>query len=678
MTAIPALLFFILALPPGSNPVVGQGPNDSAAASAQQATGGQATQPVAVASSARAEAYALFLQARQHEMDDDVDGAIKLYQDAARLDPSSGTILSELAGVYARQNKLREAITTAEAALKVAPDTVEAHAILGSIYAMYAQDRSARPTDAANAAEKDYATRAIDHFEAVLNARGATVGPDLLVTLGRLYLKVSAPEKAISVLTRFIDQEPDAMDGIALLAEAYSQAGRTDDAITLLARTAEQQPDFYPVLANLYERTGRWNEAADALGKAVARGTASAELKRRYAAALLGARRSGDAGKARDVLRQILDQNPKDTRAMYLLAEAQRDLNDLQAAEATARQLMAADPGGASGPYALAQVYEQEHDYRKVADTLQPVVDRIGPQDAAAAGIDLTPLLLHLGFAYLDLNEPDRAIAALQRARQGGSDNPTLDVGLVQAEMMAKRYTQAADAARKAREQHPGDSRFPRLEADALRQGGQMDRGVAILQEVQQAHPGDVTNYVALAELLMNGDRTAQAEGVLQQARSKFPDELSVLFTLGAVYERQKRYDQAEGAFKQVLARDPLHAQALNYLGYMLADRGQRLPEAVEYIRRALTIDPDNPAYLDSLGWAYFKMNRLDLAEANLRQASSDRPNDSAVQDHWGDLLLKLGRRDEAVAAWRRALAGDGQDINRAAIEAKIRTSEKK
>jgi tetratricopeptide (TPR) repeat protein len=173
----------------------------------------------------------------------------------------------------------------------------------------------------------------------------------------------------------------------------------------------------------------------------------------------------------------------------------------------------------------------------------------------------------------------------------------------------------------------------------------------------------------------LDGGRAEQAASVMRDARTRFPDDLSVLFQLGAVYERQKKYDEAEKAFKAVLARDPRDAHALNYLGYMLADRGLRLEESVAYIQRALDVEPNNPAYLDSLGWAYFKMNRLGPAELNLRQAAADRPRDSAVQDHWGDLLLKLGRREEALAAWKRALAGDGQDIDRAAIEGKIRSA---
>jgi tetratricopeptide (TPR) repeat protein len=653
------------------------GPPTEGRVIAQQASTGQDSR-TAAGSSGRGAAYALFLNGREAELDGNVDAAIALYQQAAKLDPASGEIPAQLAGLYARQNRLREAIAAAESALKIDPGTVEAHWVLGTIYAALAQSEESGRTAADRQAENDDARRATTHLEAVLNARGATADPVLFLTLGRLYLRTSDVDKAIALLERFNQQEPDTLDGTALLAEAYTEAGRTGDAIPLLARTAEHEPSLYPPLAELYERAGRWQDAADSYRRATEQGAGGPEVKRRWAAALLNSPRPGDPAKARDLLQQIVTDNPKDVRAVYLLAQAQRQSSDFTAAEATARRLMALDPDGVSGPYALAQVFDDQHEYRKVVETLQPVVDRFPAGQAAAKGIDLTPVLVHLGFAYLDLDEPDRAMAVLQRAKQGAAGNATIDVGLVQAELAAKRYAQAADQARQARAQHPDDYRLARLEAEALRQGGEMDRGVSILQQVQQAHPEDPSNYVALAELLMSGARNEQAAAVLQQAREKFPDDLAVLFDLGSAYEREKRFDAAETAFKGVLARDPLHAQALNYLGYMLADRGLRLPESVDYIRRALQVDPNNPAYLDSLGWAYFKMNRLDLAEPNLRRAATERPRDWAVQDHWGDLLAKLGRRGDAIAAWKRALAGQGDDIDRQAIEAKIRSAGEK
>jgi len=648
MIAVPVFLLSTLVVPAvGGMPCAGDCLPAEARVLCHQSASTQSSQAARDKPTGLGEAYYLFLRGRRLEEDGDISGAIKLYQEAARLDPSSGEIPAELAGLYARQNRLREAIAAAESALTINPDTLEAHRVLGSIYAAYAESGEPARTAAARQAEMDYAGKAIIHLEAVLNARGTTADSALLLALGQLYVKTSAFDKAIAVLTRFNEREPDAMEGVALHAE-------------------------------LYGRAGRWGDAADSYEKAIEQGAGSREVKRQWALALLNSQRPGDPTRARDVLQQILNEDPNDLRAIYLLAQAERQLNDYRAAEATSRRLIALDPGGASGPYALAQVYEQQREYGKVVETLQPVVDRITAADAASKGIDLTPLLVHLGFAYIDLDQPERAIAALQRAKQGAADDSTIEVGLVQAEITAGRYAQAADLAEKARDRHPDDFRLARLEADALRRSGQIYRGAAILQQIQQTHPDDASNYVALAELLMNGGRNEQAGRVLQEARLKFPDDLSVLFDLGAVYERQKLYADAEKAFKEVLARDPLHARALNYLGYMLADRGLRLQESVEYIRRALQVEPNNPAYLDSLGWAYFKMGRLDLAEPNLRQAAADLPRDSVVQDHWGDLLSKLGRRDEAIAAWKRALAGDGEDIDRAAIEAKIRSAAKK
>jgi tetratricopeptide (TPR) repeat protein len=88
----------------------------------------------------------------------------------------------------------------------------------------------------------------------------------------------------------------------------------------------------------------------------------------------------------------------------------------------------------------------------------------------------------------------------------------------------------------------------------------------------------------------------------------------------------------------------------------MLADRGVRLDEALGYIRKAVQLDPQNGAYLDSLGWAYFKLGKYDLAEENLRKASDRIGNDATVQDHLGDLFQRTGRLKLAAAHWERAI----------------------
>src|SRR5437762_8606639 len=110
----------------------------------------------------------------------------------------------------------------------------------------------------------------------------------------------------------------------------------------------------------------------------------------------------------------------------------------------------------------------------------------------------------------------------------------------------------------------------------------------------------------------------------------------------------------------------------------MLAERGERLEESVDFVKKALQIEPENGSYLDSLGWAYFKSDMLDLAEDSLRRAAEQLKTNSVIQDHYGEVLFKLGRYDDAIAAWTHALAGDGDSINRADIDKKIRNAKQK
>src|SRR2546426_8974256 len=95
---------------------------------------------------------------------------------------------------------------------------------------------------------------------------------------------------------------------------------------------------------------------------------------------------------------------------------------------------------------------------------------------------------------------------------------------------------------------------------------------------------------------------------------------------------------------RKVLVSDPQNAPALNYLGYILAARGTKLDEALNFIKKAVDLEPANGAYLDSLGWAYFRLGKYELAEDNLIKASQHITTDPTVQDHLGDLYQKTGR----------------------------------
>jgi tetratricopeptide (TPR) repeat protein len=129
-----------------------------------------------------------------------------------------------------------------------------------------------------------------------------------------------------------------------------------------------------------------------------------------------------------------------------------------------------------------------------------------------------------------------------------------------------------------------------------------------------------------------------------------------VQFSLGAALERSGQFDRAVAMFRGMIAREPNNAIALNYLGYMYADSGIHLEESLELIGRALQEEPDNGAYLDSYGWALFRLGRLDEAESEIRKALENLQSDPTIHDHLGDILAALGRKDEAVTHWRKAL----------------------
>jgi Flp pilus assembly protein TadD len=173
--------------------------------------------------------------------------------------------------------------------------------------------------------------------------------------------------------------------------------------------------------------------------------------------------------------------------------------------------------------------------------------------------------------------------------------------------------------------------------------------------------------------------RHKEAIETAEKAVAKFPEETSVSYQLGAALDRAGRHAESETTFRGLIAKDPLDAGALNYLGYMIAERGPaaKLDEAVSLIQRALKVEPDNPSYLDSLGWAYVQQGKLDLADAPLTTAAEKLPANSVIQDHLGDLRQKQNRRTDAIAAWQKALAGDGESIDKAKIQKKIDAAKK-
>jgi tetratricopeptide (TPR) repeat protein len=623
------------------------------------------------------EAYAQFLLGRHLETVEDIKGAIDAFKRAAQLDPQSPDVPAELAGLMMRQSRLDEAITAADQALKIAPANREAHRVLGIVYATLVE--SGRRANSRNqATQAENLNKAIQHLEQALDRPSGEPDPNVRATLARLYISADSFDKAIALLVDLVNQEPGWSDGPVLLAQAYANAGRNAEAIAWLVDAAAEDPDLYQTLAGFYERERRWNEAAGAYAQAIRNAPKSTELKTQYVAALMNAGGREALSRARDVLKEMLSAKANDPRALFQLSQAERRLGDYAAAEQTARKLIAQNGRSPMGYYALAMTLEERRQYQAVVDSLAPAVAEFRSRSGGNQATDLGLLLPHLGFAYQELGDFDKAIGAFDEAHRLAPTDTSITAYLVQAHLSAKKYTTALEIVRKARTERADDLRFARLEAQALRQTGKAEEAVTLLQDFIRKQADRPEPYVALAQLYSETKRGGDAVRVLQEAQLKFPADTMIPFELGAMLDKQKRFADAESAFRQVLSKDPDNAQALNYLGYMLADRGERLDESVDLLKKALEVEPDNGSYLDSLGWAYYKSDKLDLAVTNLQRAAEQLQANSVIQDHYGDVLFKLSRFDDAIAAWMRAIDGDGDSIDRASIDKKIRSAKQK
>ena len=201
---------------------------------------------------------------------------------------------------------------------------------------------------------------------------------------------------------------------------------------------------------------------------------------------------------------------------------------------------------------------------------------------------------------------------------------------------------------------------------------GDSEKSDQVIKHLIETHPNSAEYYLFKAERLQQRKKYEESITALKEAALKFPQNDQIYFLFGSAFERLKRYQPAEEHFRKAISLNPRNANALNYLGYMLIDRGEQLEEAVGYVKKALEIDGNNGAYLDSLGWGYFKLDNLDLAEDNLRMALERMRDNAVVHDHMGDLCFKQGKFRDAIHHWELAIENKDEEVDPEYIRKKI------
>ncbi len=555
------------------------------------------------------------------------------------------SVLADLAqaapSADAAQGNLEEAARQAEKAVQLDSGNLDAWRVVAQTRLALA-DRDPDSLDAAVAALERVQASAPDDYRSAL-------------TLGQLYLSLRQPARAVDVFHRVEELTGQSRYVDSLLAQALIAAGRQPEGEEVLGRILAGDPESLEVrldLARLESERGDHGAALETLEGAPREQRESDEVTRRVALELYFLGRSEEA-------LQRVDQLLAEGDAPGLLAVKALVLSALGRQDdftATLEAMDAADPHQLE----LARLLEERGAADQAEAVLRHVLDDLGLGTDAVddnarrlawqARVSLARLVERRG-------RPGEAAALLEPLLS--STDGEVRAAVLQAHteylLAAGRGAEAVERLRR----EPDGPQVRALTLEALLASGREHRGERLFRHMQAAGVDEALLAVRAAQSRERYDLTVPA---LERLVEGDPSP-AALFYLGSAYERTGRRPEAVGTFRRLLAAHPDFADALNYLGYMWAERGENLQEALEMVERAVAASPDNGAYADSLGWVHYQLGDYDLALKYLQRAATLGPEDPEIFEHLGDVHRVLGDLRRAREFYLRALAlAEGND----------------
>ncbi|MGA7834995.1 MAG: tetratricopeptide repeat protein, partial [Acidimicrobiales bacterium] len=423
-------------------------------------------------------------------------------------------------------------------------------------------------------------------------------------------------------------------------------------------------PKMEFTLGALYEQMKQPKDAITAYQRAEDMEPGDLQTMDALAEALLNNDQLDEALKEYQALANADPENSLD--ALVHIGEIQRRQGKYEDALVTTRKARKMDPNSLEAGFNEGILLDILGRLDEAVQTYQEMVDATSHANGAYTDEEKSNRALfleRLGAVYLEQNKTDLAVAAYQKMiDMGGSSAVRGYQGQVDAYRDAHEFDKSLAVARKAAASDPKDRDLKLMLAGELADQGHPDEGLAMAKSLLDGARPDQQRgiWFAIGQMDVRLHRWKDAGDAFDKGdplATKKDDRTYLFFLKGELEERQKHMEQAEQYFQQALNLDPENAMTLNYLGYMWADKGIKLPEALKMIRKAVDKEPWNGAYLDSLGWVYFKMGEYELAEDNLRQAVDRDQSDPTVHMHLGDLYEKTGRIRMAAAQWELSLA---------------------
>ena len=627
--------------------------------------------------SEQARAYYHFSLAQFLRLEGEQERAVEELRNALEYDPESSSLHFSLAQSLADTGLLEESIHECEKAIELDSNNPDPHFLLGLIYkSLFRRGR----TQVLEPAIQEL-TRAIE-----LDPRNL----EALSALGQLYSDTQRWEDAARTYQELRTLRPDIHRVDLLQARALANLGRTEEAIDVLLDPSEDpasQFDRLVLLAQLYVSTDRFDDAIDTYEQAVEltpEGQNRWNLQFTLGGLLIHQSRFAEA---EEVLRKVVEGGSTNPQALVELGKAQEGSRHYATAVESFQEVLKLEPDNLEANYYLASSLRNLGRRDEAIERLHHLLSLTESASASSSPADRrrgTRFRQFLGVLYQETRQHEKSIELFQELCRDQPDDVQAKLGLVFALKEGGRLDEARKLSSELLAQEPEDLNILITHARILSSDGELEAAARLLKEElrrkQENSPGDEEEeeyYLSVSQLYSEHRHYDMAQQVLEEGLVQHPGSQALIFNLGSVFERLNQIASAEGQFKKVLAENPEHAAALNYLGYMLADRELRLKEALGYIERALAQDPHNGAYLDSLGWVYFKLNQFELAEKNLQKATKINDQDPTILEHLGDLYLRLGDHSGALNYYRKsvALAEDPAELEK--VEAKLVSLEK-